>query len=306
MNRWQRVRLECWWVLCRFVAILPYFVQYYVLQEIMYVVLRVVRYRYGCITENLSYSFPEKSRNEICTIRRRFYRHLAEMVINTIVQARMTPGECRRRMKFVNHEEIASQLGDRPCIAFTSHFGCWEYYGFWGMWLPRHTLVAAYHKLHDPIADELCRRLRCHPCEMPVAAPEALRFFVRHLRGYEGRNLVLGLVADQNPPRYAESRRYRFLNRDTLFFEGAGRLAVKYGLPVLYARQRKVRRGYYEAELEWVYDGETALEPHVITERYVGMLEKDIKQCPELWIWSHRRWKQRRDVASRPNKDIKR
>ena len=301
LNFWQRVGLESMWILCKFISVLPYFVQYYIVQELIYfVVFHCIRYRRKLVTKNLRDSFPEMSGAEIATIRRKFYRNLAEVMVNTVVMARMSKEECMRRMVFTNNDEIIAILGDRNCIAMTSHLGCWEYYGFWGMWLPNHILVAVYHKIHNEIINELYKRLRDHERELPVASYDSLRFFIRNSKGYEGKRLALGLISDQNPPRLPDSHWYRFLNRDTLFFEGSEQLATKFGIPVFYVRQRKVRRGYYEASMEMIYDGVEQIAQYEMTERYVRLLEEDIKACPEMWVWSHRRWKHRPDGKYRP------
>lgn len=300
LNGWQRLRLEVLWHLCRFIAIMPYWFQYYVLQEFICIVLRCVRYRHETITANLRNSFPEKSDNEIYTIRRRFYSNLAEMIVNTIVQANMDDEECKKRLIFEDNDRMESIVSDSSCVTLTSHLGCWEFYGFWGMWLPNHLLVAVYHKIHDPVIDELCKRLRDHSCELPVAAHESLRFFMRYRNGYDGRHLVMGLISDQNPPRYSDSHWFRFLNQDTIFFEGGEQIAMKYKLPVFYVTQHKIRRGYYRAAFTLLYDGNEELAPHEITERYVRLLEKDIEDRPEMWMWSHKRWKHRRGEDYQP------
>lgn len=292
---WQKVRLEIMWCLCRFIAVLPYWFQYYVLQEFIYLILRCLRYRFKVITENLRNSFPDKSDREIRKIRKHFYSNLAEMIVNTVVQARMSDEECRRRLIFEDNDNVRKMFGDGSCITLTSHLGCWEFYGFWGMWLPNHLLVAVYHKIHNPVVDELCKRLRDHSCEMPVPAHESLRFFMRYRNGYEGRHLVMGLISDQNPPRYSDSHWFRFLNRDTIFFEGGEQIARKYKLPVFYVAQHKIKRGYYRAVFTLIYDGCEEIEPHMVTERYVRLLEQDITDRPEMWMWSHRRWKHRQD-----------
>lgn len=300
LEGWQKVQLEILWGLCRCIAILPYWFHYYILQRLVYCVLRCLRYRYKTITANLRNSFPDKSKAEIREIRHRFYSNLAEMFVNTVVMARMSKEECRRRLFFENNDAVKDIVADGACVTLTSHLGCWEFYGFWGMWLPNHVLVAVYHKIHNPVIDELYRRLRDHDCELPVAAHESLRFFMRYRNGYEGRHLVMGLISDQNPPRYSDSHWFRFLNQDTIFFEGGEQIALKYKLPVFYVTQHKIRRGYYRAEFKLIYDGREELAPHEITERYVRLLERDIQDRPEMWMWSHRRWKHRRDGDYQP------
>lgn len=291
----QKVRLEIMWALCRLIAIMPYWFQYYVVQEIFYLILRCLRYRHKTISLNLRNSFPGKSDQEIRKIRHRFYSYLAEMIVNTLVQARMSDEECMKRLVFEDGDNPPFDFAGRTCVGLTSHFGCWEYYGFMGMWLPNHLLVAVYRKLHNPVAEELYKRLRDHSYELPVAAHDSLRFFMRYRNGYEGRNLMLGLISDQNPPKYSDSHWFHFLNQETIFFEGGEQIARKYKLPVFYFTQYRVRRGYYRARFNMIYDGCEDVAPHQITERYVRMLEKDITDRPEMWLWSHKRWKHRRN-----------
>lgn len=291
----QRMLLELLWLTCRGVAAMPYAVQYYVIQEAVEAVLRCVRYRRRRITSNLRKSFPDMPEKEIARLRRRVYSNLAEAVVNTAVLARMTPDECRRRLEMTGTDMIESITGGGPCVVLASHSGAWEYYSFSGMLFDRHTIALVYHRLHSPVFEALYKRLRNHDNGVVIASSDAVRFFARHRDGLDGRALILGLISDQNPPRTKECHWYRFLNRDTLFFEGGERIALKYGIPVFYTSQCRQRRGYYKASFELLWDGRSDIAPHEITERYVRLLERDIKACPERWLWSHHRWKHCRD-----------
>ena len=68
-------------------------------------------------------------------------------------------------------------------------------------------------------------------------------------------------------------------------------MAMKYSLPVYYFSIRRIKAGYYEGRFTLIYDGKESVEPHTITERYARILEEEINHSPEMWIWSHRRWK---------------
>jgi KDO2-lipid IV(A) lauroyltransferase len=43
--------------------------------------------------------------------------------------------------------------------------------------------------------------------------------------------------------------------------------------------------------LEEIYDGKENVAQHEITQRYATRLEQMIREQPELWMWSHKRWK---------------
>ena len=149
-----------------------------------------------------------------------------------------------------------------------------------------------YHPLRSRVFDELYKRLRSHANICPVPMAESLRFYLRNReKGIDGKNIVMGLIADQNPPRRPDSHWFRFLNRDTIFFDGGEKLALRCGLPVYCCWLRRVKPGYYEMDFDRIYDGEEEVAPHEITERYVRRLEQKIREYPDLWMWSHKRWK---------------
>ena len=122
---------------------------------------------------------------------------------------------------------------------------------------------------------------------------------MRHLAFVEGKNLVMGLIADQNPPRRPDSHWFRFLNQDTIFFDGGEKLALRCNLPVYFVRMERLQRGRYQMSFEPIYDGVEEVAEYEITERYVRRLEAMICEHPELWMWSHRRWKHKRTNANR-------
>lgn len=59
---------------------------------------------------------------------------------------------------------------------------------------------------------------------------------------------------------------------------------------------QRVARGYYEVSLEELTDGTENLSEGVLTERYMQKLETIIKVKPNDWLWSHKRWKKKRQV----------
>ena len=58
----------------------------------------------------------------------------------------------------------------------------------------------------------------------------------------------------------------------------------------------KPKRGYYNIYCKTLHDSPADTKDHELTEMHVRALEEDIKRKPELWLWSHRRWKHKREV----------
>ena len=297
----QRIGLEALWLGARVFAAMPYWFKYYVVENLIFVLLRYcLRYRMKVVKTNLRNSFPEKDERELAVIRRRFYRTLAEIFVDTINLAGLTPEKGRSLLTVKGLEEQKERVGGRDWIAMTAHFGCWEYCSFWGLYDPTQIVVAVYHPLRSRIVEAFYQRLRNGDYATTVAMKESLRFYLRNrARGIGGRNLVMGLIADQNPPRRPDSRWFRFLNQDTIFFDGGEKLALRCQLPVYFVKMERLRRGRYEMSFELIYDGKEEVAEYEITQRYVRKLERMICECPELWMWSHRRWKHKRTHAGR-------
>ena len=297
----QRIGLESLWLGARVFAAMPYWFKYYVVENLIFVLLRYcLRYRMKVVKTNLRNSFPEKDERELAVIRRRFYRTLAEIFVDTINLAGLTPEKGRSLLTVKGLEEQKERVGGRDWIAMTAHFGCWEYCSFWGLYDPTQIVVAVYHPLRSRIVEAFYQRLRNGDYATTVAMKESLRFYLRNRTGgIAGKNLVMGLIADQNPPRRPDSRWFRFLNQDTIFFDGGEKLALRCQLPVYFVKMERLRRGRYEMSFELIYDGKEEVAEYEITQRYVRKLERMICECPELWMWSHRRWKHKRTHAGR-------
>lgn len=293
MTRWQRVKSAMLYGICRFIAIMPRFVRYYILQEILYFVLQyVIRYRRRVVMENLRNAFPENSEKELRDIAKRCNRNLAEQVINIISLAGASTNRRKKLLRFEGAEAYVKATADTDFVVMGGHLGCWEYFTALGVYDKGHKLVSVYHPLQSNTLDYLFKRLRaCDNIEL-IPRDDSLLYFVRN-RG-KGQKLALGLIADQNPFWYPDAHWINFFHQETIFADGGENVARKYSLPVILVYMRRLRRGEYELFFEQLYDGKEEVANHEITERYAHRLEEIIRECPEMWLWSHRRWKHKK------------
>ena len=202
LNFIQKIWLEFLWLGARVFAVMPYWFKYYVVENLLFVLLYYcLRYRMKVVKTNLRNSFPEKSERELAVIRRRFYRTLSEIFVDTINMAYMNEEKGRTVLTVKDVEKHVEAVHGRDWIAMTAHFGCWEYCSYWGLYERSQMLVAVYHPLRSKVMEELYRRLRNYENSMTVSMKESLRFYLRNRTGgIAGKNLVMGLIADQNPP----------------------------------------------------------------------------------------------------------
>jgi KDO2-lipid IV(A) lauroyltransferase len=276
---------------------MPRWVRYYVLEDFIYFILRfVLHYRRDVIMTNLRNAFPERDEEELRSIMHKCYRNLAEQMINTISLAGITPEQLKQRATFPDAKKYIDGCKGDDTILMAGHLGCWEYFMAAGIYNPTHKLVSVFHPLNNNALDDLFRRLRKIPNTEAIPRDESLRYFLKN-RGGKGaeRFLTMGLIADQNPYRHKDSHWFRFLNQDTIFAEGGEQLALKLHLPVWYIGLKYRRRGEYDIFVELLYDGKEEVAEFEITERYIRVLEREICAAPHLWLWSHRRWKHKKE-----------
>ena len=107
---------------------------------------------------------------------------------------------------------------------------------------------------------------------------------------------LYGFIADQTPAK-SQIRYYTtFLNQETPVFLGVEKIAEKYDMSVVFANVQKIRRGYYEITMELLFESTTGLPEYEVTEKHVKRLEDLIREKPEYWIWTHRRWKYKKQA----------
>ena len=266
----------------------------YPLAWVTYVFLYYVSgYRKAVVMDNLASAFPDQTETEITLLAKKFYRQLAEVGVE-IARARYMPREAfQRRVEILNPDLLVdcSRGFSHTVIILTIHQGNWE----WMM----HGLSASlgvsvdpvYKPLHSPTADRFVREVRSRFGARPLPLKMAPRDILRN----KGEPRLVAMVADQAPIRRERSYWTHFLNREAAFYPGAERIARSVECPILFAQCKRVRQGHYQVEFHQLAHPPYASREGTITERYVKMAERAIREQPESWLWSNRRWKRRRE-----------
>lgn len=270
------------------IGLMPYRCQRFVAHMLHFAIYRVVKYRVSVVRDNLKQSFAEKSAEELLEIEKKFYRQLSDVFLETIIMASISPDKIRQKIEFINAEQIERYTAGRSWISAMAHYGSWEYTTSWGLHSTHDSVLAVYRPLANVGFDRYYSKTRSRFGVRPVAMENVGREVI--LRHKRGENLTLALIADQTPPPTIQNWTM-FLGRQTSFFQGMEKLAVKFSMPVAFLHIDKFDRGTYKAWFEIIYDGVEKLPEGEITRRYAAHLETMIRHRPELWMWSHRRWK---------------
>lgn len=286
------VKIRYWLLLGinKMIGLLPTWFLYHPLADFIYfMIYRVFRYRLKVVRWNLGTAFPEKSKDELKSIEKGFYKHLAELMIDTIDLASISEAEMRKRVTVENVEEHEKEVAGKNWIAAIAHYCNWEYFTTYQFYTPAQ-VVAIYKPLRNKAFDAFYHHCRSRFGAAPVSKRVILRYIVQHSKP-EQRNIALGFIADQSARPSDHVQWFDFLNHRTMFYPGIARIALRFNMPVYYLDTRKVGRARYSSRFELLYDGTEKVTEREITERYVRKLEQVIKEEPRYWMWSHRRWK---------------
>ena len=276
------------------ISFLP-FRMLYVVADMNYVLLYYVfRYRRRVVRVNLCNSFPEKSLKEIVGIERKYYKHMADLTVELYKMWHMSEASIRKRCVFRNTELPQKYFDEgRSVIGVLGHYGNWEWMSSYSLWENDADFLALYKPIRDKMTDRMMKEIRSRFGAVLVAKDDTLRVIARYRS--EGRLFLAGFIGDQTPNVHNLNFWTRFLNQDTPVLLGTERIARKYDIPVVSVRMRKVKRGYYEVEFVDVCPHPAELEPGVLTEKHTRLLESFIREEPQYWLWSHKRWKHRRE-----------
>ncbi len=268
----------------------------YLLSDLLYLIAyKLIGYRTQIVRNNLKTSFPEKTDEELKTIEQRFYHCLCDYFVETVKTMSMSEKQMRKRMVF-KHTELVDECVDegQSCAVYLGHLFNWEWITSLPLWVtPKALCGQLYHALESPLFDRLSLAWRQRWGAECIALVDILRKTVEYKR--KRQPTVLGYIGDQVPHWNNIHHWCQFLNHDTPVMSGAERIAVKNHQAMLYIDIHRVKRGYYEAEFRMITRHPEELKEYESLDIYFRLLEENIRREPELWLWSHNRWKRTRE-----------
>lgn len=269
---------------------IPFF---YVFCDVVYfLVYHVIGYRRKVVAQNLRNAFPEKSDKEIAKISRRYYRHLCDIFLETFKTLTIRKSTFLKRCKISPQAKILFDdyfQKKKSMIAVMGHYGNWEWAVNSFSATCDHQLYVIYHPLSNKYFNGIMRKIRTRFGSKLVSMNDTFKEVIRQKNEIN----VFAFAADQTPsPENAYWT--KFMNQDTPVFWGTERIARKMNDPVVYISVQKTKRGHYEIFAETLFENPKDTQEGEISEAHTRRLEKDIIEHPELWLWSHRRWKHSR------------
>lgn len=268
-------------------SLLPLKVLYRLSDLAYFILYYIVGYRKKIVFQNLTIAFPKKSEEEKKTIAKKFYRNFTDTFIETIKFLSASPAFFKRH--YTGNVEIFQPLykEGRKCEVLLAHNFNWELANLAMPLLTPYQLLTVYMPIENKAIDRLFKYMRTRTGSALLPAPSMSRAILP----YRSKQYILALVADQNPGNRHNAFWVNFFGRPTPFVKGPEKGARANDTAVVFCYFTKKRRGYYNAHFELATTEPKALPEGELTKTYVSYLEKVISAQPEMWLWSHRRWK---------------
>lgn len=270
---------------------IPFRAMYVLSDCLYYVVYYIARYRRPVVRKNLVESFPEKEEQEIIRIEKKFYRYFTDQVLESCKMATISPEEMSRRMKFTNMDAANAVLREGKSIGvYMGHYGNWEWVSSLPLGLEKNVdAVQIYHQLRNENMNKLILYTRGRMGAISVEMRKTARYITEQTA--KGKVSIIGFIADQSPKKREVRHFLPFLHHNVPVLTGTEKIIKHYGFEAWFMKMKRVKRGYYEAELVRMHDNPQSLPDFELTAIYYQMLEQMIQNTPELYLWTHKRFK---------------
>ncbi|MBL6449746.1 lysophospholipid acyltransferase family protein [Fulvivirga sp. 29W222] len=267
----------------------------YTLSDLMFVTIYYLAgYRKRVVANNIRNSFPKMSEQEVKSAVKEFYRRFMDFVMETLKAFTITGEELTARVKFTNVQDVQSYADKQQSIlVIASHQFNWEWALLTGCIVLPFPVDAVYQKLSNKGFNDLMLKTRSRFGGQPIEKSNILRAVLKN----PDRLRALGIVADQSPRRKSPKYWTNFLSQDTAFFLGPEQIAKLAKYPTFFFKVNRVKRGYYTVELVKLTEPPYEKDNHAILEAYAKATEELVKEDPAGYLWSHKRWKLKRESS---------
>lgn len=276
-----------------FFTLLPVRVQLMLSDPLFFFFYHVARYRKTTVYRNLQRAFPGMTEKETRKIARAYYHHFCDYIIESIALTRISEKEAKRRFTYKNPGVINDlhKQGKSILLAF-GHSGNWEWMTNFPLFFP-YQVLAIYKPLKNKFVNRYFIRIRERFGVKTIPMATSLRTII----DFECKKIptLTFVLTDQRPLINQIEYWTTFMNQDTPVLLGTEKISKKLDFAVVFMHIRKIRRGYYEGEFVKITDRPRETAPFEITELHVRELEKQIREQPSTWLWSHKRWKFKRE-----------
>lgn len=273
---------------------MPLKVLYFFSDIIFFMNYYVVGYRKKVITENITKSFPHKSKEEIEKIVKAFYLNFSDYLVETVKSFTISETESRVRMQHINQDVFhEAKREGKNVIMLAGHVFNWEWINAFAKVIPQEHCHPVYRKVNSEFWESQIKKIRNRFGNEALEANEVIRHIFRNKN--DGNSAYM-FVADQTPHHVYIDYGLKFLNQDTPAFIGYDKLATRMDLAFIYCEMKKVKRGFYQVNYHRIYPESEQFEDFEVVKKFHKLLENTLHKRPDNYLWSHRKWKYQNSI----------
>ena len=264
----------------------------YILSDLFFLLAYyIVDYRKDVVLTNLKNSFPEKSEDELKSIRKKFYRHFSDLSLETIKMRGMSEKDLSKRFLVKNADLLNAYFDKGKSVTLLAmHYNNWE----WAIAVKSHlkfVSLGVFKPLQSKIFNKYFIETRSKFGLELVPNDKLLK---RLVRAKQNKEVTLTwLAGDQTPPEFHKSW-YIFLNQESMFYKGPVSVSQSFDNAIFFQKIDKLKRGRYETSFELIAEDPKQFSESEIIKKYIEKMEEVINEKPEFYLWSHKRWKHKR------------
>ncbi len=274
------------------ISMLPFKALYLFSDFIYLIVYYVIGYRKKTVRENLALALPNLSNNERLIIEKKSFRHLCDMFLEMIKTMTISKTEISKRFTFTNLEVYNKlEAKEKSISMMMAHYASYE----WAISMNANVTYsgfAIYKKIANPYFDTLVRNIRSRFKATLITTKQTVPFIINNKKNNELS--IFGFASDQSPKVESAFHWQKFMGIEVPVHTGAEMLSKKYDMNVIFLKVKKIKRGYYEASFEILSENVNEVPNYEITDKFLKLVEQQIYEAPEYYLWTHKRWKHRR------------
>ena len=277
-----------------FISVLPFRILYIFSDFLYFFIYKVFGYRTKTVKQNLDLAFPDKTDVEKKKITKVFYRHLCDMIVESIKSMTISEDEMKKRYVFTNVEEIHKlEKINKSIVLMCGHYASWEWIFILQKYI-NHKGYAIYKRLANKYFDRLVKRIRAKYNSYLITTKETIPILTKS--NERGELTLNGFISDQSPKVDKAYHWDDFMGVKVPIHTGAEMLAKKLDMAVVFFGVKKIKRGYYQTTFKTLCINPNEFENYKITDMFMKLVEEQIHEAPEYYLWTHKRWKHRDKV----------
>lgn len=246
--------------------------------------------------ENLAQAFPTRPENERRAIARRMFVHFGRLLLEMMKFSTLSEAQMIAQSEIEGEDRVAqAHRQGRGVLFFTGHFGYWEVQAI------AHPLRVApigviARPLDNPYLHRMLERIRTRTGNHVIYRDGAIRKVLRALSSNHG----VAILIDQHL-HSADAVYVDFFHRPAATTSALAALALRTGAPVIPVFALPLPGGRYRFVYEHPVPPPDEDSPEAVrefTQRCTDVLEMYVRREPSLWLWMHRRWRERDPALS--------